>query len=338
MLEMDENAPIEQNREALKRILASLVAMAGLAGGASTLPRHLHCAILRLLRPAESAVRRLIIAAALGLVVVLPSPRAPKPKPPIRGPRAFMPVNPKKRSKPAPRAQSLPLLDPLKRYFRVRRRYVPAHAAPRIRWLGGFDSPFLPKPPPPPAPPSPDDPIDAARLSQRLAVLGAARTTCPARRNASPAGRRATMRHWRGTAKHATPQSLRASMAQAWCRSGAARRCDGDVRPAAGCRATIRPRPIPEKSARSTRSWPTPMRWRNTRWIAPTRPEADSRTRNERSAATRIFRGAATIRAVSRCRFVRQAHRTRQPPASTTLPPAPHRATRHSDKTLGGSR
>jgi hypothetical protein len=179
VLEMDGSVPIENNREALKRILASLFAMAGLTGGASTLPRRLHCAILRLLRPAESTARRLIIAAARGIVVTLPPPRKPKPKPPIRGPRAFMPVNPKKRSKPAPRVCSLPLLDPLKRYFRVRRRYVPAHAAPRIRWLGGFDSPFLPRPPPPPAPPSPDDPSDAARLGQRLVVLGAALDDLP---------------------------------------------------------------------------------------------------------------------------------------------------------------
>ena len=207
---MDGNTAIEQNLEALKRILAMLVAMAELgsrglgAGGqftffrqegsgssevaraeksklspALSLPRRLYRAILLLLRPAESAARRLIIAAARGIVVVLPPPRAPKPKPPIRGPRAFMPVNPKKRRKPAPRAWSLSLLDPLKRYFRVRRRYVPAHAAPRIRWLGGFDSPFLPRPSPPPAPPSPDDPIDAARLGQRLAVLGAALDDLP---------------------------------------------------------------------------------------------------------------------------------------------------------------
>ena len=201
---MDGDGPIERNREALKRILAMLIAMAELgsrglgAGGqftffrqegsgssevalaeksklspALTLRRHVYRAILLLLRPAEAAARRLIIAAARGIVIALPPPRKPKPKPPIRGPRAFMPVNPKRRPKRAPRSLNLPLLDPLKRYFRVRRRYVPAHAAPRIRWLGGFDSPFLPRPPPPPAPPSPDDPIDAARLGQRLAVLAA---------------------------------------------------------------------------------------------------------------------------------------------------------------------
>ena len=203
---MDGNAAIEQNLEALKRILAMLVAMAGLGAGgqftlfpqkgaaasgqaqaeksklspALTLPRRLYRAILLLLRPAESAARRLIIAAARGIVVVLPPPRKPKPKPPVRGPRAHLPVGPKRRPKPAPRVLSnLSLIDPLKRYFRVRRRYVPAHAALRIRWLGGFDSPFLPKPPPPPAPPSPDDPIDAARLGQRLTALGSALDDLP---------------------------------------------------------------------------------------------------------------------------------------------------------------
>jgi hypothetical protein len=40
---MDWNLAIERNREALKRIVATLVAMAGLAdSGPGTLPRHLH--------------------------------------------------------------------------------------------------------------------------------------------------------------------------------------------------------------------------------------------------------------------------------------------------------
>jgi len=79
---MDWNAAIENNREALKRVLAMLVAMAGLDGGRpATLPRHLHRAVLSLLRPAEAAARRLIIVAARGIVVALPpaSPRKPGP-------------------------------------------------------------------------------------------------------------------------------------------------------------------------------------------------------------------------------------------------------------------
>lgn len=85
---MDWNLAIEKNREALKRILAMLVAMAGLPvlrTGADvagpTLPRHLHRFVLRLLRSAEAATRRLIVIAARGLVVELSPPRIAKPKP-----------------------------------------------------------------------------------------------------------------------------------------------------------------------------------------------------------------------------------------------------------------
>ena len=197
---MDGSEPIERNREALKRILAMLIAMAEMGSRgqftffrqenaaasrlaraeksklspALTLPRRLYRAILLLLRPAESAARRLIIAAAREIVVVLPPPRKPKPKPPVRGPRAFMPVNPKKRHKPAPRAWSLSLLDPLKHPFRIRRRYVPAHAAPRITWLDLYA-----KRSPLPPPPTPDDPINAARLGQRFIALAAALDDLP---------------------------------------------------------------------------------------------------------------------------------------------------------------
>ena len=85
----DWDLAIEINRAALKRIVAMLVAMAGFAGaavaaptrqsddcgpllggGRRVLPRHLHRAVLRLLRPAESAARRLVIAAAREMLVV----------------------------------------------------------------------------------------------------------------------------------------------------------------------------------------------------------------------------------------------------------------------------
>ncbi|MDQ6433650.1 hypothetical protein RB623_06255 [Mesorhizobium sp. LHD-90] len=207
---MERGPAIDKNWEALKRLLAMLVGMAELglgglgAGGqftffrqegrsspdvaqaeksklspalnaALSLPRHLYRAILKLLRPAESAARRLIIAAARGIVVTLPPFRQRKPKPAIRrGPRAFMPVGPKKRPKPALRASSLSLLDPLKNPLRVRRRYVPAHALPRIRSLAD-DSPYRPLP----ASPSPDDPINASRLVLRLEALAAALDDLP---------------------------------------------------------------------------------------------------------------------------------------------------------------
>jgi len=161
-----------------------------------TLPRHLWRAILRLLRPAEAAARRLIIAAARGIVVSLPPPREPKPKPvppeqflrslglavrmtPAEIARAAAAARraaaaARRVSAPArPRRLSLPLLDPLRHPARKAARHVPAHALPRIM-LPGVIEPFsLPRPP------SADDAVSAARLCQRLAALVAALDDLP---------------------------------------------------------------------------------------------------------------------------------------------------------------
>jgi hypothetical protein len=191
---MDWELAIEKNHEALRRILAMLVGMVGMVGGGdqsgdvreNTPPRHLHRFVLRLLRPAEAAMRRLIIVAARGIVVTLPKVYARKPrpkKPPLNrkngygtglvirpGPlpewvKALVP-------KRSPRL-SLPLLDPMKR-FGVRRKYAKASAMPQIRLLGddGPIVPFFRRPEPvPPPPPTPDDPLDAANIRRRLDVL-----------------------------------------------------------------------------------------------------------------------------------------------------------------------
>ena len=81
---MDWARAIERNSEALKGIVAELFAMLGLAGEAtvSRIPQPLHRAVLRVLWPAESAVRRLVVIAARGLVVK-PAPSRPKPVGPI---------------------------------------------------------------------------------------------------------------------------------------------------------------------------------------------------------------------------------------------------------------
>ena len=81
---MDWDLAIKRNSEALKEIIAGLFAMLELAGGitVSRIPQSLHSAVRRVLYPAESAVRRLIVIAARGLVVKLASPRpASRPKP-----------------------------------------------------------------------------------------------------------------------------------------------------------------------------------------------------------------------------------------------------------------
>ena len=78
---MDWAKAIEINQAALARIVAALVAMLELAGSsaAARLPQPLYRAVFRVLRPAESAVRRLIVIAARGVVVNL-SPARPMPK------------------------------------------------------------------------------------------------------------------------------------------------------------------------------------------------------------------------------------------------------------------
>ncbi|WP_394887038.1 hypothetical protein ACG873_20195 [Mesorhizobium sp. AaZ16] len=207
---MDWNAAIEKHREALTHIVAALVAMAGLGGqftffpqeGASprglaqaeksklspALQRHLRLAVLRLLRPAESATRRLIIALARGLVVTLPRPRKADPATPgktriiptilrngvgtgITMPSAIPGGSPSACTKP--RALSLPLFDPPQHPFRPRR--PKQNGVPRIS-LPGFTQPF---PVADRRPPAPDDAVDAGRLGRRLEALASALDDLP---------------------------------------------------------------------------------------------------------------------------------------------------------------
>jgi hypothetical protein len=193
--------PIDRNLEALKRILATLVAMAGLSDNAGTLPRHLHLAVLRLLRPAEAATRRLIIALSRGIVVALPPQRPAKPKPGMVflrngvGPRIVgtgiintgiplhrlglanvaPPLAPKPAaSRPSAFPLAFPLLDPLRNPFR-RPRLRRSGAVPRIVFDFTEQRAI-----PARRPPSLNDAIDATRLGRRLAALAAALGDMPA--------------------------------------------------------------------------------------------------------------------------------------------------------------
>lgn len=66
---------IERNRAALLRIVASLAMLLGLEPAGPTVPRHLRNHVLRVLRPAEAAWRRLVVIAARDLNVVRRFPR-----------------------------------------------------------------------------------------------------------------------------------------------------------------------------------------------------------------------------------------------------------------------
>jgi hypothetical protein len=152
-MRMDWTLAINRNREALLRIIAGLFAMAGLAHGASfvTLPRYAYRAFLRVLRPAESAVRRLIVILAHDLVV---AHRAGRAAPVGLAANTGAPQNP-----------VFPLIDPLKR-FSTGTAFEPQDALPRISVPGLYDLTFTT-----PLCPSPDDAINAVHLSRRIATL-----------------------------------------------------------------------------------------------------------------------------------------------------------------------
>ena len=106
---MDWDLAIKRNREALKGIIEVLFALLGLDGtdAASRIPRSLHSAVLGVLRPAESAMRRLIVIAARNVVVKLaPSRPMPEGRKIVRGdgnrPSSFQLFDPRKRVKPVP--------------------------------------------------------------------------------------------------------------------------------------------------------------------------------------------------------------------------------------------
>ena len=150
---------IARNRDALLRIVAALFAMAGLGEGDSvaTLPRRLRNQVLRILRPAEAAVRRLVIIAARDLVVVVvPARRKQAAKPSTTTTTTGNPAA----------VPALPLIDSLKR-FEIRPRRRRAKSFPRITFIGLTE----PTPIPDRWIPSPDDLVDAAPLGRRLAAL-----------------------------------------------------------------------------------------------------------------------------------------------------------------------
>ncbi len=175
---MDWTAAVEKNRDALKRVLALLVAMAGLgdrlgllarensdASGparaetlspAPTISHPLHRAVLRLLRPAEAAARRLVIVAARGLVVPPGRMRHARHAAPRKG------SAPGRAEPPAPRAPALSLLDPLRL---PSRRRSSASGVPRI-CIPGHSAPF------PIRVRRPGEPVSAAALVRRFQALG----------------------------------------------------------------------------------------------------------------------------------------------------------------------
>jgi hypothetical protein len=155
---MDWAKAIERNSEALKGIVAALFAMLALAP-AGRIPPPLRRAVLRVLRPAESAMRRLIVIAARGLVVRLAPARAMPAEPIGKGAG---------RSRP-----SFQLFDPRQNFAGPRRRAF-ARNPPRIHVFGSDPRVAAlwraPRPVADPAPP-PDGLVNAERVARRLQAL-----------------------------------------------------------------------------------------------------------------------------------------------------------------------
>ena len=161
---MDWELAIKRNSEALKGIIEALFAMLGLVGEATVgrIPLPLHRAVLRVLRPAKSAVRRLVVIAARGLVVKL-VPSRPMPAGKVIG---------KGSGNSSP---SFQLYD-TRKYFpelsqhRVKYRRNP----PRIHFLGRDPTVAALWPAPQPIvvpPPPPDGLVNGELISRRLQAL-----------------------------------------------------------------------------------------------------------------------------------------------------------------------
>jgi hypothetical protein len=110
---LDWAKAIKRNSAALIAIVAALFKMLRIED--ERLPLRLHRKVLRVLRPAESVVRRLIVIAARGLVVRLTPARQI-----LRGPAIA------KKKKGGAARVSFQLFDPRKRFAYQRRRFGPA--------------------------------------------------------------------------------------------------------------------------------------------------------------------------------------------------------------------
>jgi hypothetical protein len=182
--DFDWAGAIESHSEALKGIIETLFAM--LDATASRIPLPLHRAVLRVLRPAESALRRLIVVAARGLVVKV-APSRPMPKGRIIGKGG------------GSRLPSFQLFDTRKDFPELRQRRVKyAKHPPRILFFGPDSKvdDLWPGRPPVAAPVSPPGGlVSAARISRRLQALKSALDDLPrhARRMARWRTRREAM-------------------------------------------------------------------------------------------------------------------------------------------------
>ncbi len=178
------DAAVVQNAQALALVAADILALLHVYGGmdAVALPRSVHATILRVLRPAESALRRLIVIAARDLLVE-PLPQQANTEPlesrtSLRQPATRQPAT----RQPATR-MSFQLVDPRKRFNA--RRVIYTTLTPRISFIAP-NAPYSPLFSQPQArlersssPLASDRHISARRIALRLRALTVALDDIP---------------------------------------------------------------------------------------------------------------------------------------------------------------
>ena len=152
---MDWELAIRRNYEDLAKIVGMIFAAMGIAAGTSveTLPRRVYYAAQRILRPAESAMRRLIFLRMRRMTMPEQESRS--------GPKS---QRKESRVEYAERTPAFRLIDPRKT-FDERPRTL--KSVPNI-WTPGVTERWKPEEKPPL---SDDDPIDTKRLFRRLSAL-----------------------------------------------------------------------------------------------------------------------------------------------------------------------
>ena len=163
---------IEYHRTVLLELVTGLFALAGFMPGEAAVSRlsgAVRSQILRVLRPAETATRRLVLYLANRVVLVDPKARAGV----CKAKRARKAVR-----VPRPRAPVFRLYDRWKYFPELAdpRKRVLRGPGPRIWLFDGFDHLRNPTPPAKPE----RDPEDAARLCRRMQALHRALSNMPA--------------------------------------------------------------------------------------------------------------------------------------------------------------
>ncbi len=187
---MDLTRAIQINHAALTRIIANLIAMVAFAteNSAERISRSFYRAVLLVLLPAETAVRRLIIMAAHGIKIAPASPKTPKTMPT----GLVITRTTKVRN-------SFQLFDARKRFDDARPWGAGPKPVPRVYFIDA-DPPFAPpfqKPKDTTAPQPVDTSVSATQISRRLATIKHALENLPlqAKRMARWCARRAKMKN-----------------------------------------------------------------------------------------------------------------------------------------------